>query len=48
MINLVLYDCDISSRGSIIFTKRGRGSVWRVGGVEGEVTKGDRGGVRLR
>ena len=46
IINLTWYDCVISSRGSIIFTRRNRGKVG--GGVEGEVTKRVTGGVRLR
>ena len=48
IINLTWYDCNISSRRSIIFHKKGPGK--GVGGVEGEgkVTKGGRGAVRLR
>ena len=39
IINLTWYDCNISSRRSIIFHKKGP----RKGGVEGEVTKGGQG-----
>ena len=42
--NLMWYDCDISSRASIIFHKKGP----RKGGEGGEVTKGGRGGVKVK
>ena len=45
IMNLTRYDCDISSRGSINFSQ---GTEERGFGVEGEVTKGGRGGVGLR
>ena len=43
-INLRRYGCNISSPGSIIFHKKGPG---KGGGMEGEVTKGGKGGVGL-
>ena len=48
MINLKLYDCYISSHGSIIFHKKGTGIEGGGGVVKDEVTNGSRGGVGLR